>query len=69
MTTLGFFLLGWDIVIAAAVGIVFFLTRGLGGNFFGSFFDGLYEFRRPLFVTALLNLLYLCLLLTVSATT
>ena len=69
MTTIGFFLLFWDSVVAAAVGIIFFLTRGLGGNFFGSFFDGLHEFRRLLSVTALLNLLYLCLLLTVSATT
>lgn len=69
MTTLGFFLLGWDIVIAAAVGIVFFLTRGLGRSYFGSFFDSLYELRYLLLFTVLVNLLYLCLLLTVSATT
>lgn len=62
MTTLGFFLLGWDIVIAAAVGIVFFLTRGVGGSYFGTFAAAVHDFRDTLLFTALLNLLYLCIL-------
>lgn len=69
MNTLGFFLLVGDLLVAASVGIVFFLTRGLGRSYFGSFFDSLYELRYLLLFTVLVNLLYLCLLLTVSATT
>jgi hypothetical protein len=69
MTTLGFFLLFWDIVVVSLVGIVFFLTRGVGGSYFGTFAAAVHHFRDTLLFTALLNLLYLCLLLTVSATT
>lgn len=69
MTTLGFFLLFCDAVVAGLVGIVFLLTRGIGGGYFGSFSEALRPARIPLLVLVLVNLFHLCLLLTVSATT
>lgn len=69
MNTLGFFLLVWDIIVVGLVGIFFALTRGVGGSYFGTFAEAVSHFRNTILFTALLNLLYLCLLLTVSATT